>query len=144
MYDGTMLASLCLCMLTLTFFCCSLLNSNICSAEHTPLSHEQQLGQSKQRHVLLTDPPALRPGPPPSLLHLPIITIPILITASDFIGALAAGKQCCTVMFPSLVYCLCCVVPSQVAFRQMVSVCMNVTSAGVPSTSCLLFIIYCF
>ena len=97
------MASVGLCMLTPTFFDCSLLNSNTCSAEHTPLSIEQQLGQSKQRPVPVTDPPALSPGPQPTLLHLPIITIPILITASDFIGALAAGKQCCAMaIFSSL------------------------------------------
>ena len=91
--------SVCTCMLTLTLFECSLLNSNTCSAQHTLLSTEQQLGlQTKRRLVPTTDPPALRPAPPQTPLHLPIITIPILITLSDFIGALAAGEHSCCVL----------------------------------------------
>ena len=89
----------CACMLTLTYLDCSLLNSNLCSAQHAPLSTEQQLGlQSKRRLAPTTDTPALGPAPPRTPLHLPIITIPILITLSDFIGALAAGEPCCCVL----------------------------------------------
>ena len=90
-------ASLCF-HANMTFFDCSLLNSNTCSAEHPSLSNEQQLGQSKTRLVPMTGPPVLSPGAPQPPLHLPIITIPILITASDFIGALAAGKRPCSVL----------------------------------------------
>lgn len=102
LYDGTMVASDIalnrLCMLTLTIFHCSPLNSNTCSAEHTPHVSEQHPRPSKHSLTPLIDPPAPRPGPPPPSLHLPIITIPILITVSDFIGALAAGKQRCSVL----------------------------------------------
>ena len=115
------------------FFYCSLLNSNTCSAEHPSLSNEQQLGQSKTRLVPLTEPPALNPGPPPPSLHLPIITIPILITASDFIGALAAGKQRCSVLHVTIFPTNACAAPGQAAIRHSALLCRNLIMAVITS-----------
>ena len=131
-------------MLTLPISDCSPLNSNTCSAEHTPLSHQQQPRSSKRSLTPLIDPPAPGPGAPPTSLHLPIITIPVLIKASDFIGALAAGKQSCSVLDVwTCNFCLCCAAPCQRAMRCGGHQCKSVSDAVLPSadkhsSTCLL------
>ncbi|KAL3153180.1 hypothetical protein ABBQ38_011931 [Trebouxia sp. C0009 RCD-2024] len=83
----------------------SLLNSNTCSAEQTLLPDDQQPGQTKNSLVPATDPLASGPRSLLTPRHLPVITIPILITTSDFIGALAAGM---TIKFFALFFIQMC------------------------------------
>jgi len=73
-------------------FCRALDHGEEECAEQPLLPEETQQRADKDRVSKALHAPAVSQPMP---LHLPIITIPILITLSDFIGALAAGKLLC-------------------------------------------------